>query len=515
MSRTSKSIRNIKYAIVGQLVVFLITFIARTIFVKVLGAEYLGINGLFTNILSILSLAELGIGASIVFSLYKPLAENDRSKVKALMQLFRKFYIFIGVVVAVLGLSFTPFLEHVIKDMPDIPHIHLIYIMFVINLSLTYFFSYKRSLLFADQNSHLVTLYQHFFFSGLNIGQIIILIFTQNYFLFIGVKLLFTLLENLLISIKVNKMYPFMKETDIVKIDEEEKKIITRNIKAMMWHKVGTTVVMGTDSLLISKFVGIIAVGVYSNYLLITNALNTIFSLVFRSITASIGNLGVEENKDKKEFVFYTLNIFGFWVYGFASISLFVLLNPFIDLWLGKGYLFSEGIVFIIVLNFYLTGMRKNVLTFKDAFGLFWNDRYKPLLEALVNLVVSITLVKYFGIMGIFVGTTISTLSTAFWIEPYVLYKYGFKSSVKPYFIKHFIYSVFLFIVGYITWLTSLAFPDDTLISFIVKVLICAIIPNLLFIIIFWRNQNFKYLLNIIMRRLKLNVKYNNSISRK
>lgn len=502
MSRTSNSIRNIKYAIIGQIVVFILSFISRMVFVQILGAEYLGVNGLFTNILSILSLAELGIGASIVFSLYKPLADNNEYKVKALMQLFRKFYFFIGLIVGIVGISFTPFLSYVIKEMPNIPYIHLIYIMFVVNLSISYFFSYKRSLLIADQKSHIVTLYQHSFFAGLNILQIVCLIYTQSYILFIGLKILSTFLENFIISLRVNKMYPYMKDKDTANLDETDKSTITRNVKAMMWHKIGTTVVMGTDSLIISKFVGIVAVGLYSNYLLITNALNTVFSLIFRSVIASVGNLGATENKEKKQFVFYTLNIFGFWVYGFASISLFILLNPFIRIWLGDNYLFSTQLVLVIVINFYLTGMRKSVLTFKDAFGLFWNDRFKPLFEALINLVASIILVENIGIMGVFIGTTISTLTTAFWIEPYVLYKYGFNSSVRSYFIKYLTYSLLLFIVGSVTWVISNVFSDVTLLGFIGKVIVCAIIPNVLFVMFFRKNTHFQYIMNIIMKRV-------------
>lgn len=503
MSRTRKSLKNIKFAAVGQAAALIISFFSRMVFVQTLSSEYLGLNGLFSNILSILSFAELGVGAAIVYSLYKPLADQDTTKIKALMRLYKQFYITIGIVIATLGAAITPFLPFLVKDMPDIPYINLIYLMFVANSSLSYFFSYKRSLIIADQKRYIATFYQYSFFVTLNIVQIIVLLITKNYLLFLSTQLLFTFLENYFVSKKANQMYPYIKQKITERIDSETKKTIVRNVKAMMSHKIGGIVVNGTDSLLISKFVGIISVGIYSNYLLITSALNTIFRMFFQATTASIGNLGVTESKEKSHFIFSCIDLVGFWMYGFATIALLNLINPFIGIWLGDEYLFPITIVLIIIINFYLNGMRKSVLAFREALGLYWYDRYKPLFEVVINLISSIILAKNFGIAGIFIGTMISTLTTCFWVEPYILFKYGFERSVKSYFIKYFTYTITVIFGGLVTWFICNYIDGSTLLNFTYKLIICAIVPNVLFIIVFWKTAEFKYLLTILKSILK------------
>lgn len=504
MSRIKNSIRNIKYAVVGQFSALLISLASRMVFVHILNAEYLGINGLFTNILSILSLAELGIGSAIIYSMYKPLSEKDEIKLTALMGLYRKAYITIGVAVAAAGAALTPSLEYFVKEMPDVPYLQLIYLMFVANSSISYFFSYKRSLIIADQKRYIATLYRYSFYFLLNAAQIVILLLTKNYILYLGLQIICTFAENICVSIKADRLYPFLKGKNNACLNENDKKAIIRNVKAMLFHRIGSIIVMGTDNLLISKYVGVVAVGLYSNYLLIINALNSVFGLGFESITASIGNLGVTETNDKKIFIFKCMDLAVFWAFGFASICLINLFNPFIKLWLGD-YIFPAPVVLLIVLNFYLTGRRKSVLTFRDAFGLFWYDRYKPLFEAGINLIASVIMAKKIGIAGVFIGTTISTLTTCFWVEPFVLYKYGFKSPVRTYFIKYVIWTVFAFAAGIITSLICSVFANNTLVDFLAKMTVCIIVPNILFAAAFWKTEEFQYLSavfkNILNRR--------------
>ncbi|HDR6269334.1 sugar translocase [Bacillus cereus] len=509
MSRTGNSLKNIKYAVIGQVLALIISFITRMIFVQTLSSEYLGINGLFSNILSMLSIAELGVGAAIVYSLYKPLSEQDVPKIKTLMSLYKKAYITIGMFIAMTGVIITPFLNFIIKDMPDIPHIEFIYVLFVLNSAMSYFFSYKRSLIIADQKRYIATFYRYGFFLILNVVQIIILLITKNYLYYLILQLCFTFMENIAISRKANTLYPYLREKDILPLDKETKGTISRNIKAMMGHNVGGIVVNGTDSLLISKFVGVVAVGLYSNYLLITSALNTVFGIMFQAVTASVGNLGVTESGERSHFIFRCLNLIGFWIHGFAAIALINLLNPFLKLWLGEEYLFSLGIVLVIVVNFYFTGMRKSVLTFRDALGLYWYDRYKPFFEAGINLLASIILGKYFGIIGIFIGTIISTLSTCFWVEPYMLFKYGFRKSVKPYFLKYITYTITVIVTGAVTWSACNLVDGDSISSFLLKLIICSVLTNLIFLCVFWRSDEFKYLLKVLKTQVKKKIKIN------
>jgi len=498
MSRILNSMRNIKYAICGQATGIIVSFFNRMVFVRMLSAEYLGLNGLFINILSILSFAELGIGSAITYSMYKPLSERDEPKLKALMGLYKLTYIIIGVIISLLGLILTPFLGVFINDMPDITYIKYIYLIYVANTAVSYFFSYKRSYVIADQKKYIDTVYRYGFYFVLNIMQILILLITRSFIFYISLQLLTTVVENILISRKVDRLYPFLIERNYEQLEKKEKEIIVKNVKAMILHKIGSVVVMGTDNLLISKFISIVSVGIYSNYLLIINALNTVFGLIFQAVTASVGNLGATETKEKSKFIFNSIDFVGFWLYAFASISLVNLFNPFIKLWVGSSYTFPLPVVLIIILNFYLSGRRKSVITFRDALGVFWHDRYKAIFEAGVKIAVSLILVNKIGISGIFIGTTISTITTCFWIEPYVLYKHGFHSSPKLYFIKYISDTVLMIIAGYITWKVTSTISDVGVLSFIYKMLVCLIVPNLLFLIIFWKNNEFKYLLSIL-----------------
>lgn len=502
MSRTDNSIRNIKYAIIGQFFGLAVGFFARKVFVHILGAEYLGINGLFSNILRVLSLAELGIGTSIVYSMYKPLADKDSPKIKALMGLYKKAYIAIGAAIAVIGASITPFLNFLIKDMPEIPYIKIIYLLFVLNSSVSYFFSYKRSLIIADQKRFIATFYRYSFVFVLNVLQIIILLLTKSFILFLILQLLSTITENISLSIKADRLYPFLAEKAVDVIDKEEKQVIKRNVKAMFFHKVGGVAVNGTDNIILSKYIGIVSVGLYSNYLLIINALNTIIGLIFDSVTASVGNLGVTETKEKQRITFDMVNFAGFWIYSFASISLVVLLNPFITLWLGRNYTFPVWTMILIVAIFYFNGMRKSVLVFKNALGFYWQDRYKPAFEAGINLITSILLAKKIGTDGVFVGTVISILTTCFWIEPYIVYKHGFEFNVMHYFQKYGIYTFIMAITGFCTYKAAGVFSGTTTLNFIYKTIICLIVPNVTYILVFRTTKEFKDLFNII----KLNV---------
>lgn len=502
MSRTANSIKNIKYALIGQMLALLVTFVSRIVFVTVLSAEYLGINGLFTNILSILSLAELGIGTAIVYSMYKPIAENNVEKIKSLMKLFKKTYTLIGLIIIALGIMLVPFLHFFIKDIPEVDYINLIFIIFVVNSAISYFFSYKRFLIIANEKKYIASLYRYAIFIAMSIFQIIILYTTQNYILFLSVELVATLSENILVSLRADKMFPYLKEKNILPLEAKEKIEIKKNVQALIYHRIGGVVVLGTDNILISMLIGIVAVGIYSNYLLIIASLTMIYGLIFESLTASIGNLGITQSAEKNRSVFSSTNFAAFWIYGFSAIALWNLVNPFIYLWLGGEYLFEMEIVAILIVNFYMMGMRTSVRVFKDAHGLYWYDRYKPLAESIINIVASVILANYVGVAGIFLGTMVSTITTSFWVEPFVLYKYGFESSSAEYFKQYLKYAVITIGAGMITWFICQYVVDTGIISFMIRVLICGVVPNLLFFLIFRKNNDFSYIIQVAKSQL-------------
>lgn len=502
MSRTENSLRNIKFALVFQAASILVAFLTRKIFVLVLTQEYLGLDGTFSNILSMLSLAELGIGGAITYSLYKPLAEDDRAQITALMALFRRVYWTIGGIVALLGCALTPLLPVLIRDMPDLPHIYLIYLLFILNTALSYFGVYKQSLIIADQRQYITSTCHYGLKMLLYLAQALFLWLTHNYFVYLGLMLGATLAENLILTYQANRLYPYLKKTAPPPLPQETKQTILRNTKALLTHRVGGVVVFGTDNLLISAFVGSISVGLYSNYLMVTNGLKTAYGQLFRSLTASVGNLGATKDSEQALPVYWKVNFVGGWLFGFSAICLAVLFNPFIELWVGRQFWFSQEIVCLIALNFYVTGMREATLTFRDAYGLYWYDRHKPIAESVINLTVSAALAIPYGVAGIFLGTFLSTMTTCFWIEPVVLFHYGFHAPVKRYFLEYAANTLVTLATGAVVWWLCSLLPGSGMLLFCAKAAVCLVVGNLGYLLAYHRREEFRYFVALLTSRL-------------
>ena len=490
-SRTKNSITNVKYGIIGQIIQIICQFVCRTIFVHTLSADYLGLNGLFTNILSVLSLAELGFGSAITYSLYAPLAVNNNMQIKKIMNLYRLLYRVIAVVVALLGVCIVPFLQYFVKDAESIPNIKLLYLLYLSNSVASYLLIYKKSLIDADQKKYIGIKYQKGFSIIQNGLQIAFLLLTHNYIVYLLIQIIASVLCNICISIRADSLYPVLKEHTRDYPDREEIWGIAKNTFAMSIHRIGNVVVNNTDNLIISSFVSLASVGIYSNYQLIVSNLNIFTNLIFDSFTASVGNLNALEGKQKLNNVFEQMMVVGALIYGYISTCLISLFNPFIRIWLGKEYTFNIGVVIVIVLIFYLNGIRNVIRSFRDALGLFWYDRYKPIFESIINLVFSLILVKKMGILGVFIGTVISNLTVCFWVEPYVLYKYGLKNRLSRYFIIYFKYFVVACISTIMSFLILKFWVIDSLGKLFLAGIINSIIYALIGVIFCYRDANF------------------------
>jgi len=497
-SRTKNSIRNMVSSWGGQFLGIGFSFVSRTIFINILGAEYLGINGLFSNILSMLALAELGVGSAITYSLYKPLASKDENKIKALMGLYATAYRMIGCIVAVIGLALVPFLENIIKEKPDIPHLTIIYLMFLASSVVSYFFTYKNSLIIADQKQYVITIYSYGFSLVQNIAQIIILMLTRNFLWYLAIQIACGFLSNFFMAKKVDHVYPFLHEGAKVYLDKESKKSLFKNIGAIILHKIGTVIVFGTDNILISIFVGVYWVGLYSNYIMIMGIVNNFINSIFSSVTASVGQLNAKESSEKIYSVFNTAFFLNFWIYSFCAVSFWVLFNPFITMWIGSQYVMDKEIVLMIVVNFFVTGMRRTVLTYKETMGLFWQDRFKPLCESAINLIASVILVTKLGIIGVLLGTFISTMTTCFWVEPYILYKYGFQKNVRTHFGKYILYTVVAVVTALLTEMACSIFTTYTFFSIVGRAIFCLLIPNMMITMLFFRTKEFTHVYGIV-----------------
>lgn len=496
-------ISNIKYFIINYIVVNLLKFIVRMVFVKTLTIEYLGVNGLFSNVLIMLSLAELGIGSAIVYSLYKPLAYGDRETVKSIMRLFKKVYIAVSGIILVLGLLLFPFLDSFIKDGQGVPQVHYFYLVFLLNTVVSYLWTYKRSLLIADQKQYIVNIYQAAVQVLVAVLQIIFLLIFADYWCFIILMLLGTVLENFSIARKADKEYPYLNEAAEA-LDTDIKQQIVKNTKAMICHKIGGMVVFSSSNLVLSKFAGLAAVGLYSNYYMVIAALNAFAGKFFESITASIGNLMVLEENSKKVKAFKVIEFITALQAAICFCGLYVLFNSFVELLVGKNYLFNDAVVAAMAFLFYLTYMRKAVLMFRDACGLYWNDRYKPLAESVINLAVSIYLTIHYGVIGVVVGGIISTLLTCFWVEPYVLFNNGIDIKLKDYFVDYLKFTAAALLSAFASkFVYDSLFTKVTLLNFISGILICVSITFVLWVIVFYKRGEMQYLRGFIVSKIK------------
>ncbi|WP_091169436.1 lipopolysaccharide biosynthesis protein [Paenibacillus sp. 1_12] len=495
--RIKNSIINVSAGLGSQLIITLLSFISRTVFINSLGVEFLGINGLFSNILGMLALAEAGIGSSIIYALYKPVAENNIEKINALMRLYRNAYRIIALIVFILGVSLLPFLKYIVGD-TTIENVNLIYCIFLLSTVSSYFYSYKVSLLNVNQKNYIATGIYSLSSIISTCIKIAIIYYTKDYVLYLIIDIALTLTTSIILSIIVDRIYPYLKNKVIIKLDIETKTGIIKNMKAMVLHQIGGYAVFGTDNIIISSFISVVAVGLYSNYYMLINICRTFINQIFDNITHSIGNLVAEENETRVYSVFKVIMLFNFWIYSFFTIVLYITISPFISLWIGNNFLLSDGILIIIMLNFFVSGMRRSISMVKQTSGIFHEDRYAPFVEAAVNLVVSIILVQYWGIAGVFFGTFVSTIAVPFWIAPYLVYKKSFKVPLRNYFAKYAYYFVVGLATLIITYYICGLIISVSLISFAIKTAIALIIPNIIYVILFRKTEEFIYLFRIV-----------------
>ena len=502
-NRTRSSIKNSAAALIGQLVTIILNFAVRTIFIKTLGAAYLGINGLFTNILSVLSFAEIGFGTAIIYAMYAPLSIKDEVRVSKLMNYYAKVYETIGTFIFLVGLVLIPFLDFFINDLSELPKelppLWVIYLLYLLNTSVSYFFNYKRSLIIASQNGHIDSLNQLYFNiikGALQIGALFIF---HDFLSFLIIQIACTFLGNYFISKKADKLFPYLAANKDLKIDKVDKDALRRNVFAMSFSKLGSVVITGVDDLLISKFVGIIVMGIYSNYLLLTNTIRIVFMQIMLPVTASVGNYVAQKSNEESHNFFNKLFFINAYFAICCFIALSTLVNPFINLIWGKEYVFSALITFLITFNFYLDRMRITSQIFIDAKGLFWPIKWKSLFEAAINLSFSFyfLLVLKWGVESVIIATIISNLTTNIWWEPYVVFKHGFQKKVSTYYITILKYTGILGI-SYIAAIYLQSFFSESFSGFLCKSFIALLVPNIIIILFYFKTKELHYFAGLV-----------------
>ena len=499
--RTQSSLKNMYIGILTQIIITLLGFISRKVFIDGLGTEYLGVNGLLTNVLSMLSLVEGGIGTSIVYNLYKPLADNDTEKVTALVQLYKKLYGILAVLVAILSLMLYPFLGSLMNGGTSGKYITVVYFIFVIKNIISYLNAHKWSLINADQKGYILARINLIFNIVTTICRIAIIYLTKSYILYLLVELIIIIIQNIYNGNIVNTRYPYIKTKEKYKVDNEVKENMITNVKALFLHKVGSYCVFGTDNILISAFISVKTVGIYSNYTMIIGQLSALIGPILNSINASVGNLVATEGEDKNYSVFKIVYLLNFWLYSISAIFLYNLLNPFIDWWIGEGLLLDNFTLIIVLVNFYISGLRTSVGIFKEKAGIFTEDKYIPLLESVTNLGASLILVKYIGLAGIFLGTTISSIAFPVWNQSRLVYKKLFKRPLREYFERYFLYAgVTILLAIMVTNICNIFVSGYSFLSLVIRGIICVTIPNIILVLIFHKTEEFKYLYNIIKK---------------
>lgn len=448
----------------------------------------------------------MGFGTALTYAMYKPMAIDDEKKVSALLSYYRKVYIVVGIIITVAGACLTPFLGFFISGIPDIPELPAIYLLYLLNTSGSYFFIYKKSILISDQRNYISSIIFIICTIAQNIAQIICLVLTKNFVLYLSIQVIFTLINNFSVSKYVDKHYQYLTINRQTKLGNNDKNNIITNVKAMFLSKVSSAVVSSTDNILISKFVSTITLGIYSNYTLFTNILRTVITKLFEGIAGSVGNLVAVEDNTKAYKAFTNIWFVNYWIVGFSTSCLFILINPFISLWVGKDYLLQTPIVLMVCLNFYMRFIRNTFISFTDSYGLFVEFKVKCVAEAIINFVVSLIFVwnLKLGIFGILLGTFVSNITTNFWYEPYILYTKKFNVSLKKYyftFIKYF--SITIIGIIPIRYICNILNRNLCWQIFILELFICIVFINLIYYFFFHKSDEFEYFLSMIKKIIK------------
>lgn len=443
ISRRKASIKNASTALIAQIVTLLGKFAVQTVFIRTLGTAYLGANGLFTNIITFLSFAELGIGAALSYSFYKPIADSDKKQIIAVTNLYRRVYNTIGWVILVLGLGLSYFVPFLVKSSESISHLRGYFILFLLSSVVSYFFTYNRSLLIANQEGYIDSINQLIFSAIKYAFQIICLITLNSYVGFLVIQIITNLFSNFAITRLAHKKYPFLLTDKKSMPDKHIIKQIKKNVIGTISSKVGSIVVTGTDNILISKFVGLTVVGLYSNYALVVAGVTSLLTQVLSAVIASFGNLGAAEkdNVKKQVSLFNQFVFFNGFTTIFIGLMFYILFQPFISIWLGNSYQLTEVTLILIVINFVLAQFRP-ALFLVNAYGLFWGYRYKSIVEAAVNFFLSFYLVKYtgMGINGVLLGTIVGNIIVNSWWDPMILFRGAFNQGILKFYFQYVYY---------------------------------------------------------------------------
>lgn len=503
-SRTHNSINNVLTGLICQFIQIGVKFVNRTVFIMVLGKAFLGVSGLFADVLTMLSLTELGLDTAINFKLYKPLANKDTKRVQVIMKFYKTAYRCVGVAILLLGLCLIPFLPRLIKDYDTLAPLGinatLVFLIYLSNSVVSYFFFASRSaILKADQKENIISITTMISNVLLNIAQVFILLWTGDFMLFIALQIGFSIINNLINAVIAKRKYKEVFEKTDESLSKEEIKDIFKDLGALFASKANAVVLKATDNMVLSKFIGLVIVGTYSNYLLFYTSIRGLLAKLYNATKASIGNYFAKESVEKKYALFETVNFLTILLYGTAAIGIAVVSDEVIYNWLGTDYIIKQPFAILIGMEILLFGIKQNLMQVRNVAGLFRQLWFRPVMGIVVNLGVSIILVQFIGIYGVIIGTITADLTTNFLVDPSIIHKYGFDNykSVSAYYIRNIRYFVELFLVGALDmYLSKHLFVGHGWWSVIVHAIICGISMPLYLFIVYRKSHEVEYLWN-------------------
>ncbi len=494
-SRTNKSIKNIIFAVAFQFVTVLANFSIKTALIKFLGIQYAGVAALFTDVLSILSMAELGFSTAIAYALYAPLHNKDELQIAKLMQFYKKIYRVVAAIVMGAGILCMPFLDYIIKGSADIKEsLTVVFAFFVIQTASSYLLIYRATLLEANQQKSIVCGVGIIFTVIATVIEVLSLLIFKNYLLYLTISVIMIIIKNLAISLAAQRQFPFLKKKTTEHLTKDETREITKDIKALAIYKIGHTIQVSTASIIISALLGTVSVGLLSCYRLITNNIDKIFGQIFEAMKPSVGNLAVSESKEHQHSVFKRMCFLSFFCGNFIAVATFVLINPFITLWLGSEYLLGIGVPLMLVLDMYILTMARPYEAFRVANRLFLKGKYRPIVMTVINLILSVIFGKMWGIFGVLMSTVIARTVTHVWYDPWLIYRNVFKVSFFKYLLtkgKYLLTVAFNCTFAYC--LAELVNTGNLYVDFIIKVLIAGILPVLTVLIVYSKNNEMKW----------------------
>ena len=501
MGRTEKSIRNFKFTLIAQIVTIVVSFVTRTCLVRILGIEAVSLNGLFTQVISAISLAEMGVGTAIVYNLYKPLAEGDHEKVSQLMNLFRTAYWIIAAATLVIGIILIPWLPYLITDISsDISYIRIVYLMFIFQSAVSYLFSYKIALMQADQNGYIYTrIFTIFKLVGTAL-ILIVLVISREFLVFLGANILLTIVTDLYASNVAQKKYPYINKK--AKLPKDERGHIFSNIRNLFIMQFAGRVVDSTDNILISSMISTILVGLYSNYMVVIGVFKQLSDRLMTAAAPSMGNLFVTDETDSKERNLYRLTFIFYIFASIATVGTYSCIQPFVEIWLGKEYLLEMSVVFVLCLLYFVAIIFEPLKNAMFLTGYFAIGRNISFVSAMTNLIVSVILGRQIGLIGIFIGT-MTTYIIEIITKTYYLFKLYLKRSPK-YYVFLWIRMIMVFLAEiWIIHIISNIIILPALPAFLIMGSLSVLITVIAVTLVFFRTDYYAYVLKLLQTNIK------------